>query len=163
MKATRKIAAGAAAAVLGVTLLAACGSSAEEAASSPTAAETTQAPTPEVSPTETTPLVGGDPSTWSPVEITVADNDSRVRLVEGQFAVFTDLPVGEGQKLFIVASKEGIVDTTDPTKSTNGGLQAIAVGKTSVTVYQGKPDGKNSTVVMKIRVTVNEYVPDATQ
>jgi hypothetical protein len=163
MKATRKFAAGAAAAVLGITLLAACGSSAEETASSPAASETSESPSPVASPTESTPLVGGDPSTWSPVEITVADNDSRIRLVEGQFAVFTDLPVGEGQKIYIVPSKDGIVDATNPTKSTNGGLQAIAVGKTSVTVYQGKPNGKNSTVVMKIRVTVAEYVPEATQ
>lgn len=164
MKATRKVTAAAAAAVLGMTLLAACGSSAEESASpSASASESATSPSPEASPTESEPLVGGDPSTWSPVQITTADNDSRVRLVEGQFAIFTDLPVGEGQKIYIVASKDGILDVTNPTKSTNGGFQAIAVGKTSVTVYKGKPNGKNSSVVMKIRVTVAEYVPEATQ
>lgn len=159
MNATRRLVALASIAVLATTVLAACGSSSDSASSS---ASSSEAPTSEApSPSDTT-LVGGDPSTWTPVEVTVDMNDTRQRLVEGQFVVFTDLPKGTKKKpITIVAKNDGIVDITQPTDTSNGGFQAASVGKTSVTVWKGKPGAKGSTVVLKIRVTVKPYDPNA--
>ncbi|MHB1066908.1 MAG: hypothetical protein ACYC2Z_05720, partial [Candidatus Nanopelagicales bacterium] len=89
MKATRKAVALASVAVLGITVLAACGSSSDEAtpaASSPTAILAPSSATP--TPTETSPIVGGDPSTGSPGEVTRDMNGEQVQVGGGPVAIF---------------------------------------------------------------------------
>lgn len=163
MKATRKAVALAAVAVLGITVLAACGSSSDEAtpvASSPSATPAPSSATP--SPTETTPIVGGDPSTWSPVEITLDMNGEKVKVVVGQFAIFTDLPANTANKKIVLrAKKKGVVDITQQSETTNAGFEALAKGKTKIVVWEGKPKSKKATILMTITVKVKKYDPDA--
>ncbi|MHB1166542.1 MAG: hypothetical protein ACYC90_12350 [Candidatus Nanopelagicales bacterium] len=163
MKATRKAVALASVAVLGITVLAACGSSSDEAtpaASSPTAILAPSSATP--TPTETSPMVGGDPSTWSPVEVTLDMNGEKVKVVVGQFAIFTDLPANTANKKIVLrASKKGVVDITQQSASATAGFEALAKGRTKIVVWEGKPKGKNATILMTITVKVKKYNPDA--
>jgi ABC-type Fe3+-hydroxamate transport system substrate-binding protein len=159
MTTTRRLVALGSVAILATTVLAACSSDSSSESSSPAAESSMTSETPE--PTDTT-IVGGDPSTWSPVEVTTDMNDSRVRIVVGQFVLFTDLPEGTKKKpITLTAFNDGVVELSQPTDTTNAGFQAIGEGKTSVTVWQGKPDAKGSKVIMKIRVTVKPYDPSA--
>ena len=41
---------------------------------------------------ESSEMVGGDPGTWAPIEITQSTNGTTVDMVVGQAAIFTDLP-----------------------------------------------------------------------
>ena len=159
---------GIAVAVIGLTaagMLAACSSSssgdASASASLPTALPTAL-PSTSVAPSPS--LVGGDPSTWAPVNITQADNGTKIKLVVGQNAIFTDLPQNDANTTVIVRAKpKGIVRVVQQTNengvATNAGFQAIATGKTIVTVYDGKPKNKNTKVIMKFTVRVKVAPP----
>jgi len=159
---------GIAVAAVGLTaagMLAACSSSSSDATSSP-AASSSALPTslPSASVLASPSLVGGDPSTWTPVNITQADNGTKIKLVVGQNAIFTDLPQNDATNTIIVRAKpKGIVRVTQQTNdngtATNAGLQAIATGKTIVTVYDGKPKDKNTQVVMQFTVRVKLAPP----
>ena len=82
------------------------------------------------------PMVGGDPSTWTPVSITMDMNGSTVVLVKGQTAIFTDLPANDAtNKIVVVAKKKG---------------------KTKVTVYDGDPKSDTAIVVMQFTVQVKK-------
>jgi hypothetical protein len=141
-------------------LLAACGGSSGDAASgstTPSAAvpSTSLAPTaaPVASPSGA--LVGGDPSTWTPVDITQSMNGTKVKLVVGQVAVFSDLPPNDATNTIVVRAKpKGVVTVTQQTANSNAGLQAVATGKTVVTVYDGLPKDSNTQVVMQFTVRV---------
>lgn len=141
-------------------LLAACGGSSETAASGSVAASSavgTTAPTAAASPSAS--LVGGDPGTWSPVNITQNMNGTKVKIVVGQAAIFTDLPPNDATNTIIVRAKpKGVVQVTQQGitdgVSSNAGFVGIAPGKTTVTVYDGKPKDPGTQVIMKFTVRV---------
>lgn len=158
---TRTIAATAALALAGAALLTACGGS--DATTTSSVSATTAASS--AAPSSST-LVGGDPSTWAPIEITQAMNNQRITLVVGQNAVFTDLPAVDANNVIKVKpKKKGIVKVTQATNdggvATNAGITALNVGKTKILVWDGKPNAKGSSVIMQIKVTVNPYVAEA--
>jgi len=136
-------------------VLAACSSDSGTATSSSPATSGSITPTPEVSPSES--LVGGDPSTWTPVEVTQSMNGDPVKLVVGQHAVFTDLPAVNKNNVIVLHAKfKGIVKITQPTATSNGGFQATTPGKTRITVWDGKPGKKKSQVIMYVVAHVSE-------
>lgn len=156
-------------AAIGLTaagLLAGCSSSSSGDASASGSLSSSALPSalPSASVAPSPSLVGGDPSTWAPVNITQADNGTKVKLVVGQNAIFTDLPQNDANTTVIVRAKpKGVVRVTQQTNdngtATNAGFQAIATGKTIVTVYDGKPKDKNTKVIMKITVRVKVAPP----
>lgn len=80
-------------------------------------------------------FVGGNPGTWEPVVVTVADNNTTITLVPHQSVIITGLnPLGTT----IASSDPTVVDTFDPTLttdgSTNGAVQALTPGVAVVTV-----------------------------
>jgi hypothetical protein len=144
-------------------MLAGCSSSGD---ASPSASLPTSLPTslPSVSLAPSPSLVGGDPSTWAPVNITQADNGTKVNLVVGQNAIFTDLPPNDANTTVIVRqSPKGVVRITQQSVkdgvATNAGFQAINNSKTVVTVYDGKPKDPKTKVIMKITVRVKLAPP----
>jgi hypothetical protein len=154
----------ASAVVLGAGILAGCSSSGSDDPStlSPTAALPTTgisaSALPSAAPSAT--LVGGDPSTWTPVDLTQAVDGTRVKLVVGQFATFSDLPPNGAQNVIVRAKPKGIVvvtqqGTKDGVTST-AGLQAVAPGKATVNVWQGKPKAKKSKILYSFTVKVTE-------
>ena len=157
MKASRTVIALSSAALLGTTLLAACSSSsdAESTSASPSASveSVTPTPTPEVSES----LVGGDPSTWTPIEVTQAMNGEKVKIVVGQAVIFTDLPKNDADnKVVLLQRKKGVVKVVQQTADTNAGFSGLAPGRTRITVWDGKPKAKGSQVIMYVIVRVNE-------
>lgn len=101
-------------------------------------------------------VIGGDPSTWTPVDLSAANDGGKVKLVVGQNAVFTDLPPN-GKKVVVVRAKpKGVVTVTQQSDTNNAGLQAIAPGKATVNVWRGKPKAKNSKILYSFTVKVTE-------
>jgi len=167
MKARSSVIALASIALISAPVLAACGSSSsdESTSASPSTSVVASPITPsvEASPTETGPLVGGDPSTWTPVSITQDMNGEKVKIVVGQFANFDDLPAEDADnKIVLRAKKKGVVDISQPTPTSKGGFEGIAKGKTRITVWDGKPKAKNATIIMYIIVKVNKAPAETT-
>lgn len=156
-------------AAIGLTaagLLAACSSSSSGDASASGSLSSSALPTalPSSSIDSSPSVVGGDPSTWAPVNITQADNGTKINLVVGQNAIFTDLPQNDDNTTVIVRQNpKGVVRITQQSVqdgvATNAGFQAINNSKTVVTVYDGKPKDKNTKVIMKITVRVKLAPP----
>ena len=147
-------------------MLAACSSSSSSDATASASLSTSSLPTafPSISVAPSPSLVGGDPSTWAPINVTQADNGTKIKLVVGQNAIFTDLPQNDATTTVIVrANPKGIVRVTQQTvdngTATNAGFQAIATGKTTVTVYDGKPKNKKTKVIMTFTVRVKLAPP----
>ncbi len=158
MKARTNVIALASIALLAAPVLAACGSSStEETSASASASVESVAPTPTPTPSETGPLVGGDPSTWTPVDVTQAMNGEKVKIVVGQVAIFSDLPAEDADnKIVLRAKKKGVVEITQATKNSNAGFSGLAPGRTRITVWDGKPKDKSAQVIMYIIVKVKE-------
>ena len=162
----KRIASVAAIALTATALLAACGGSSESTTPSvsPTpSALPSLAPLPSAEPTMAVepPMVGGDPSTWTPVSITMDMNGSTVVLVKGQTAIFTDLPANDAtNKIVVVAKKKGIVKVsqqgTEGDATMVAGLTGLKKGKTKVTVYDGDPKSDTAIVVMQFTVQVKK-------
>jgi len=118
------------------------------------AVDTAATPTP--LPSEST-LIGGDPSTWTPVSITQDMNGDKVKIVVGQAANFEDLPANtDGNKIVLRAKKKGVVDISQQTANSKAGFSGVAKGKTRITVWDGKPSEKSATVIMYIIVKVKK-------
>ena len=123
-------------------LLAACGggdSTSEPAASAPGAAS--MAASAPAASAEPSGLVGGDPSTWSPVQVTMDMNGQVIDLVVGQAVLFPDLP--EVENLNIETSDPAVIEaflpTDDGTMQTAAGLRAVGVGASHVILVDGFP------------------------
>ena len=113
-----------------VASLAACSS---DSVSSP---GTTAVSTPTASASDE-PLVGGDPSTWSPVRVTPDDDGSTQALVVGQAVIFQGFQEGASFEssdpmVFTASDAQG-----DGESSTVAGGQAKAVGTSEVTAKDG--------------------------
>ena len=136
------------AAVVASLTLAACGGGDADSTATPTAA-----PTP-----TSTALVGGDPSTWAPVEVTMDMNGQVIDLVVGQAVNFTDLPelanpnVGTSAPLVI----EPHNPTDDGSMQTGAGVQAVGVGGANVIVWDGFPADGAAEPVFQVNFRVKE-------
>lgn len=83
-------------------------------------------------------------------------------MLVGQTAIFTDLPESNADNLIVVvSSKKGVVKVTQqsPDGTTFAGLTAKKKGKTTITVWDGKPNTKKAIVVMQFTVKVRKATP----
>lgn len=103
-------------------------------------------------------MVGGDPGTWAPIEITQSTNGTTVDMVVGQAAIFTDLPdsptvmVESSDAMVVEASQaEGEGDVTSV-----AGLVARGEGTATVTVKDtSMPEDQGGASNVIIQFTVN--------
>ena len=141
-------------------LLAACSGSSDSTASGSAAPSSSAIASPSSAVANpSASLVGGDPSTWSPINITQNMNGTKVKIVVGQAAIFTDLPQNDATNTIIVRAKpKGVVRVTQQSatdgSATNAGFVGIAPGKAIVTVYDGKPKDSGTQVIMQFTVRV---------
>ncbi len=160
MKARTSVIALAAIALISAPLLAACGGSDSAESSSPaasSAAPSVVAPSVVPSPSASEQIVGGDPSTWSPVQVTEEMNGEKVKIVVGQFANFEGLPANDADnKIVLRASKKGVVDISQQSETTKAGFQGVSKGRTKITVWDGKPNSKSASIIMYIIVKVKK-------
>ena len=108
---------------------------------------------------ESNEMVGGDPGTWAPIEITQSTNGTTVDMVVGQAAIFTDLPdsptvmVESSDPVVVEASQaEGEGDVTAV-----AGLVAKGAGTATITVVDtsmAEDAGGASNVIIQFTVNV---------
>lgn len=157
MLARKSVIALASIALVSAPVLAACSGSSDAESSTAASSAPSASIAPSIAPAPSESLIGGDPATWAPVEITQAMNGDKLALVVGQFANFTDLPAEDADnKIVLRAKTKDVVDITQATKTSTAGFQAVAPGKTRVKVWDGKPKNKKSSVIMYVVVTVTE-------
>ena len=146
-KRVARIALTAGAAVAAVAMLAACGeSTGTDPASSSASA----------SPSES--MLGGDPATWSPLEVTLEQNGDTFPAVPNQVGLFIDLPESK-TGYTVVSSDEAIVrPMSSADETTAAGWQAVALGSADVTVYDKNPD-ENTDAQPIITITVSVIDP----
>lgn len=132
-----RFAAGAIAIAASSALLAGCSSD----SSSTDAAATAAAMTDAASPAASDAMVGGDPSTWAPVEVTMDMNGQVIPLKVGQAVNFVDLP--ELPNLNILNSNSAAIEVALPTDGggvqTGAGAQAVGPGASHVIIGDGFP------------------------
>ena len=105
-------------------------------------------------------MVGEDPGTWAPIEITQSTNGTTVDMVVGQAAIFTDLPdsptvmVESSDPMVVEASQaEGEGDVTAV-----AGLVARGAGTATITVVDtsmAEDAGGASNVIIQFTVNVS--------
>lgn len=129
-----------------IPVLAACSS----AGSSPAPAVSSQA-TPQASPT-----AGSDPSSWAPIMIDKSMSGTVIEMQVGQQAVFTDLPLDDGDKNNIVAESNNpdVVMAVESTPQTLDGLIAVRPGVGVVTVWDGYPADGDAIALEQVTVRV---------
>ena len=93
-------------------------------------------------------LVGGDPSTWSPVRVTADDDGSTQPLVVGQAVIFEGFPEGaifesSDPSVFTATAAQG-----DGESGTVAGGQALGAGISEVIVKDGSADLATFTFVV---------------
>ncbi|HBJ73181.1 MAG TPA: hypothetical protein DDY88_05645 [Actinobacteria bacterium] len=107
--------------------------------SEPSDTASTASATPTASPSASE-LVGGDPSTWSPVQVTADDDGSTQSLVVGQAVIFEGFREGS-----VFDSSDPLVFTAtaaqgDGESGTVAGGQALAAGISEVIAKDGSTD-----------------------
>lgn len=142
-------------AVLALTLgasLSACGGSGDEGASaSPTislpasAMETTAAQA---------EMPGADAGTWSP--ILIKKKTKSIELVPGQIAIFPALVYSLNPHFVAIAADPAIVEILDADKDSAVAIRAVAVGDTTVKIYQGTAEGGQGKYLRKVKVHVTD-------
>lgn len=126
--------------VTGITIAAAVGALALPAASA--MADTSPSPSPS--------LIGGNPGTWSPINLGVKDSGKTVTLVKDQAVIFPKIAAkakftSSNPKVFVVSNAEG-----KGTYTASAGGHAVAVGTSKVTVtLKGKPIAHFTIIVKK--------------
>jgi hypothetical protein len=106
-------------------------------------------------------IVGGDPSTWAPIEISTADNGKTLLMVPNQRAIFTDLPADDANNSITLETSDPVAveviqrEETEDTVSVPG-LIAVSAGEATVTVFDGFPADGDAEVVMKVNITVSD-------
>jgi hypothetical protein len=105
-------------------------------------------------------MVGADPGTWAPIEVTQSTNGTTVDMVVGQAAIFTDLPdsptvmVESSDPMVVEASQaEGEGDVTAV-----AGLVARGAGTATITVVDtsmAEDAGGASNVIIQFTVNVS--------
>ena len=105
----------------------------------PSAMAATATPTPTATPkASSSGLMGGSPSTWTPVTVKKADKGSTIKLVKDQAFVFH----GFVDKVKFKSSNPKVVMVSDAkttgTSTSNAGGHAVAPGTAKVTATNGK-------------------------
>lgn len=135
------------AAALTMTACSSSQSAPTEPASSPAAATASAEPSSAAS-----DLVGGNPGTWSPVQLTMDMNAQIVDLVVGQAVLFADLP--EMPEIDLQTSDPAVMavhlPTDDGTMQTAAGLQAVGVGAAHVIVWDKPKDQGGEPIVQYV-------------
>jgi len=135
MKTSSRIAAAtcASALVLGFGVAAANTASAADASPSPSASA----------------MVGGSPSTWTPVTVKRADSGTKISLVKDQAVIFA----GFSDKAHFISSNKAVFAVSDAegtgTVTASAGGHAVKAGKATVTVTRGGKTVATYTVVVK--------------
>lgn len=109
---------------------------------------------------ESASMVGGDPGTWTPLQISQNDNGTTIDMVVGQAAIFTDLP--DDPTLKVESSDPAVVEASQAEGTGEvtavAGLVAKAPGTATITaLYPDQPadQGGASNVVMTFTVNVS--------
>jgi len=138
MKRITAIAASAVLAVGGLTLTACSSSSSDEAGQ----------------------MVGEDPGTWAPIEITQSTNGTTVDMVVGQAAIFTDLP--DSPTVMVESSDPAVVEASqaqgEGDVTSVAGLVARGEGSATITVLDTSMPadaGGASNVIIQFEVNVS--------
>lgn len=140
-------------AALAAVALTGCSSSSSSDASTPAPpapASSAPAASQEPSADPSSSLVGGDPSTWSPLVLDATTQSAT--LVVGQAGVFNSLP--EGANVTIVTSDPAILSVSQAGEGSNAGIQAVAPGSATLTIEDGFAADQGATVLVTIPVTV---------
>ena len=134
-----RFAAGAIAVAAASALLAGCSS--DTASTDAATAAATTATTDAASPSASEQMVGGDPSTWSPVQVTMDMNGQVIGLKVGQAVNFVDIP--ELANLNIMNSNPAAIEVALPTDEggvqTIAGARAVGAGASHVIIGDGFP------------------------
>jgi len=104
-------------------------------------------------------MVGENPSTWAPIEVTQSANGTTIDMVVDQAAIVTDIPEGVTVESSDPAVVEASQARTDGDAVYVAGLTAKAPGTATITVlYADQPadEGGASNVVMQLEVNVAE-------
>ncbi|MDD2857919.1 MAG: hypothetical protein PHU75_04505 [Candidatus Nanopelagicales bacterium] len=136
------------------TIIAATAAVALLGAAAGTAAAATSTPAPSASATAkataaaSPPVVGGSPSTWTPVTLTRKDKGTSISLVKDQYVIFKGFATkvkftSSDAKVFVTVNAK-----TTGTSTSNPGGHAVGSGVAKVTAKNG------STVVATYTITV---------
>lgn len=136
---------------LAVALLAACGSSTDNSG---------ETPAPTQSATSEAPIVGGDPGTWAPVEVTTEDNGKTFEMVPNQAANFVNFPPA-ANGYYVTSSDDAVVAGVNAAdETTTPGFTAVAPGSATVTLWDGDPnatdEAKKGQPIAEVTVEVSE-------
>jgi hypothetical protein len=112
-------------------------------------------------------MVGGDPATWAPVEISPDQNGQYISLVLGQRATFTDLPADDANNRIVIESSNP--KAVEPTQqgttdgvTTTAGLTAVGLGASRIIVFNGDANDNGGEIINQYIVQVfNEQADDA--
>jgi len=104
-------------------------------------------------------MVGGDPGTWAPIEITQSTNGTTVDMVVGQAAIFTDLP--DSPTVMVESSDPMVVEASqaegEGEVTAVAGLVAKGEGTATITVVDtsmAEDAGGASNVIIQFTVNV---------
>lgn len=104
-------------------------------------------------------MVGENPGTWAPIEISQSANGTTIDMVVDQAAIFTENPEGVTVESSDPAVVEASQARTEGDAVYIAGLKAKAPGTATITVlYADQPadEGGASNVVMQFKVNVSE-------
>lgn len=107
-------------------------------------------------------MVGGDPATWSPVEVTAEMNGQTIDLVQGQAANFVQLPESKAGYFVVSSNDSAVTGRPAPDATTVPGFQAVGVGEATVVLYDGDPESADgAAAIIEVKVKVTEKTDDA--
>ncbi len=101
-----------------------------------------------------TDLVGGDPSTWSP--LLIRKQTKAITLVPGEVGIFPAYDYSRNPRFVAVSSDPQVVIVLDPKKDSFVGIRAVAPGTAVIKVYKGTEAGGQGKYLRKVKVTVTE-------
>lgn len=120
---------------MAAALLSACGSE---------SGSQTATTTPSQSATSEEPIVGGNPGTWAPVEVSADMNGKTIELVPEQTANFVGFPKAANGS-YVVSSDEMVVAGSNALDETTvPGFRAVGVGSATVTLWDGDPNATDA-------------------
>ncbi len=144
----------AAAGAAAIALLAGCSSSSSgSTTASPAASEAAASASPAGS------MVGGDPSTWAPVDITPEMNGQSISLMIGQHATFSGLPADDANNRIVIESSnpkavEPTQQGTENGVTTVAGLTAVGLGGSRILVFNGDATDNGGEVISQYLIQV---------
>lgn len=135
-----------------IALLAGCSSSSTSSASDAGASSA-------ASTSASESMVGTDPSSWAPVEISPDQNGQVIELMVGQSATFLGLPADDASNRIVIESSNPLA--VEPTQqgteggvTTAAGLTAVGTGASHILVFDGDPNDNGGEVINQYIVQV---------